>query len=293
MNRKPWTAAALTGAILLTLTACGTAAPEPASTTAEATISVPESIREKGVLDVATFYNYPPYTMVEDGEVTGIEPPLVEAIAERLGLEVRFHDMKFEAMIPSVVNGRNDLMIGMLADTAERREEVSFLDLTRSSLRAMVREGNPTDVDPNELCGVKVGESAGSYQEGVVKKLSAQCEADGKPPIELMVTPDPATNFLSLINGRIDVTLQNTLIAHYSAEQRPELETLDAPVEFDDAQVNGWIFAKDSDELIEAFVLAIEEMVDDGTWLDLLAEHGLEEDAILPPTVNTEPLGAE
>lgn len=57
---------------------------------APAQIVVPDEIKSKGAIDVSAFFNYPPYTVVNNGKLEGIEPTLVRAVAAKMGVEARF-----------------------------------------------------------------------------------------------------------------------------------------------------------------------------------------------------------
>ena len=124
-------------------------------------IALPDDIAKQGYLDVGSYFNYPPYTLPKGNELGGIEADLMRAVAKELGVEVRFHDLAFEAMIPSVVNGRSDVLIGPLADSEDRRKEVSFVDTLNTQMSMLVKNGNPKNVDPSDICGLTAGESAG------------------------------------------------------------------------------------------------------------------------------------
>jgi polar amino acid transport system substrate-binding protein len=257
-----------------------------------AQITLPQDVADQGYLDVGSYFNYPPYTIGGSGELQGIEADLMRAVGEELGLEVRFHDLAFEAMIPSVVNGRSDVLIGPLADNEERRKEVTFVDTLSTRLGMLVPEGNPGEVTTDDVCGLTAGESAGSHQESVLKKVQANCEAAGRPALNLLSFGEVSQPFLSVKNGRIDFTLQDPAVAAYTDEQDDELELVEGYLAEDEPVLQGWVVAKDNMVLAKAFVQAIDQLAEDGTWQSILEEGGLEDAIHLPPTINTEPVDA-
>lgn len=253
-------------------------------------IQLPDSIAEKGAIDVGAFFNYPPYTEAKDGGVEGVEADLVRAVGEELGVEVRFHDLAFEAMIPSVVNGRSDMLIGPFADTAERRKEVSFIDVSTSLMRALVPNGNPENIDTADLCGTDAGETSGTQQAVLMDKIAAHCKAEGKPEVNLLKFTEFGASFLAVANGRTDFTLQDPVLAARTDEQNPDLEMLETDVMLDQPQPQGWIIQKDDMELGNAIAQAIVNLNEDGTWGKITGEAGLRKLLIMPPTINTEPV---
>lgn len=252
-------------------------------------IALPDELKQRGVLNVATFYNYPPYTVVKDGQLTGIEADLVRAIAKELGVEAKFNDLAFEAMIPSVVNGRNDVMIGAVADTDERRQQVSFLDLFNSRMSVLVKAGNPAGIDPANLCGRTFVVATGStYQMGIVDKVSKQCVADGKPEIKQLQVADPGAVYLALGNSRGEFTVQDPAKAKSIADQDggKTMQVLDGHLPGDEGSRSGWVFAKGSDPLRAAFVQAIDRLIADGSWQQILDKAGLGSSALMPVEPN-------
>lgn len=256
-------------------------------------IALPQDIADQRYLDVGAYFNYPPYTLADGNDLGGIEAELMRAVGEELGVEVRFHDLAFEAMIPSVVNGRNDVLIGPLADNEDRRKEVTFVDTLSTRLGMLVQEGNPKGVDTSDVCGRTAGESAGSHQESILKKVQANCEKAGKPPLELLAFGEVSQPFLSVKNGRIDFTLQDPAVAAYTDQQDDELELVEGYLAEDEPVLQGWVVGKNNRELAEAFASAIEKLAEDGSWQEILEEGGLGDAIHLPPTINTEPVDAD
>ncbi len=56
------------------------------------------------------------------------------------------------------------------------------------------------------------------------------------------------------------------------------------------ARYTGWILAKDNRALQDQLIGVINELIDDGTWTELLAKWGVSEsDAVIPPLRNEQP----
>ncbi len=279
-------------AAALTLLLAGCSSPAPESSEAPegggSEIALPANIEEKGAIDVGVYFNYPPYTFEEDGELKGIEADLMRAVGEKLGVEVEFHDLAFEAMIPAVVNGRMDALIGPMGDTEERRKEVSFIDTLTAGFQAVVKKGNPSGFDIENPCGAKGGEVAASNNLEVMKLLSEECVKNGEAPISELSLPDAGNVFQAVISERTDFTLQVPALAQFMTETTPELELQGEPFPSPISDVQGWIVGKDNTELIDAIYTAINELIEDGTWTDIMEEAGQLEVALLPPLVNGE-----
>lgn len=277
-------------ALVLSASACGKASDESSGSqsASKTAIQVPATVKQKGALDVGAFVPYPPYSVMQGGQVQGTEADMIRAVAQKMGVQARIHTLSFEAMIPSVVNGRNDLLIGPFADTAEREKQVSFIDTSQIGMRALVLKGNPHHVDPLAPCGLTGGEVAGSNNLTVLKYLAKKCAQEGKPRLKVLTFNDPGDSFLSLINGRTDFSLQDAPVAVYTAQQNNKLEPLPAIVKQPGEAYQGWIVGKDNRQLQTALLQAINQLIQDGSWKKTMhaSDGGL---VLTPPLLNGKP----
>jgi polar amino acid transport system substrate-binding protein len=290
---KRKTVTLLTGAITVSLAlgvqACSAPGSTPVESVATSNIDVPAAIKAKGVLEVGSYFNYAPYTTGEqNGELQGIEADSIRAVAQKLGLKVHFTDLAFEAMIPSVINGRSDVLIGPLVDAEERRKQVSFIDLTTVQFSINTLSGNPKKIDPKNLCGTTAAQSAGSQQATKLKEISEQCKADGKPEIEVLTFTKPGTDFLTVTNGRADFTMHDPALATYTAAQNKTLEKIDGDIPTDQKQ--GWVVAKGNDQLARALAQAVIDLNHDGAWQKIMEPAGLSKAMVTPPTIDMKPV---
>lgn len=283
-------AAAVAAATLL-LTSCassGSAEESGAAGEGGSGIELPADIAEKGAIDVGVYFNYAPFTYEEGGKLEGIEADLARAVGEKLGVEMRFHDYGFEALVPSVINGRTDMLLGPMADTEERRKEVSFIDTLETKMQAVVKKGNPSGFDIADPCGAKGGEVAASNNLTTTQSLSDTCEENGEEPISLLSLQDAGGVFQAVISERTDFTLQEPALAKYMVETNPDLELQGDMIPAAEGEYQGWIFAKDDEELTNAVLDAIDLLIEDGTWQEIMDEAGIGEAAIMPPRMNGE-----
>ena len=84
--------------------------------------------RGNGTLVMATNANFPPYEMIENGGVVGIDPDIMRAVCDKLGMELKIDDMKFEEIIPAVQSGKADVGVAGMTVDEERLESVDFTE---------------------------------------------------------------------------------------------------------------------------------------------------------------------
>ena len=97
---------------------------------------MPAAIKSKGTLDVATEAQYAPNEfLAPDGHtIIGMDADLVTALAETMGLKVKFINANFEAIIPGLAGGRYDLGASSFTDTKEREKTVDFVDYFKAGI---------------------------------------------------------------------------------------------------------------------------------------------------------------
>ena len=90
---------------------------------------------QKARLTVGINAEYAPFEYYEDGELKGFDIDLMNCIGERIGYDIDYVDMPFDALIAAIMIGKVDCAISTLTITEERE---SVVDFTRPYLAANV-----------------------------------------------------------------------------------------------------------------------------------------------------------
>ncbi|MEB4614984.1 ABC transporter substrate-binding protein [Leucobacter sp. M11] len=290
---------AIAAAAILTLSACSNAPADPApsegtdtspSTTVgaieadpAAVALLPAAVKDSGTLIIGTDAAYPPNEYKDkDGKPIGWGVDLANAVSAKLGLETDWRVAKFENIIPSITGGKMQMGSSSFTDNLERQKAVDFVNFYDAGILWATAAGNT--VDPDNACGLKVAVQTGTVQdtEDVPAKSDA-CVAAGKEPIEKLKyeAQEEATN--AVVLGKADAMSADSPITLYAIAQLDgKLEV--AGKSFDTAPY-GFATEKDSD-MTKAIQAALQSMMDDGTYLDILSEWGVEDGAIDSATVN-------
>jgi polar amino acid transport system substrate-binding protein len=290
MRRKSLVAPlALAAAAVFVLTGCVNNETAPAqgggggdvSADEELTSLVPDDIASAGVLTIGVDASYAPNEFeADDGSVTGWDAELAEALAAKLGLKVEWEKLLFDAILPKVAGGTLDLGWSSFTDNAERQAQVDFVDYYNAGLQFAKAAGAD---DLTEFCGVTVAIQASTTSEQFLQAESDACEADGKEPVDMLKSDaqDEATN--NAVLGRADYLLGDSPIIQYGVAQSDGKLELSGDVF--DAAPYGVIMEKDG-ELVDAVQAAMQALMDDGTYLEILEEWGVEAGAVDEATVN-------
>ncbi|GIG29985.1 ABC transporter substrate-binding protein [Cellulomonas marina] len=246
---------------------------------------LPADVAEAGTLVVGTDASYAPAEYIdEDGTtVVGYDVDLITAVAARLGLEADVQPADFTGIIPAI-GSRYDVGMSSFTITAERLEQVNMISYFEAGEAYAVPAGNPDGVDPDNLCGLVVGVQTGTVEdEEMEATLIPECEAAGNPvePLRFEAQSDVTT---ALVGGRADVMWADSPIIAYAVEQTGgQLEQLgdvfaSAP--------QGVVVAKDDAELTEAVQAALQSLIDDGTYGEILAAWGNDAGAVETAELN-------
>ncbi|GII64191.1 hypothetical protein Skr01_42760 [Sphaerisporangium krabiense] len=246
---------------------------------------VPEALRKTGVLRVATSEGYPPMEMYKKGtqELTGVDPDLAAAIAEKLGLKVSVTNAAFDGLIPGLQGDRWDLVLSSLSDTEQRRAAVNFVDYFNAGGAIMVKKGNPEGIKTlDDLCGKAVVLAKGSSNLAIGEKQNEKC-AD---KMKITQSEDAPTGLLSIDSGRTVATIVDSPVAAMYVKETGKYEVLSEQY---DAGPWGIAIDKREEDLRDAVAKAMEELMADGGYKAVLDKYGVTANAVPEVLVNTKP----
>lgn len=251
---------------------------------------LPADVAESGVIVSSGAPGYAPfYLQADDGEtLVGSDPELLRAAADVLGVEVRFEPIGFDAQIPALQSQRTDMASGAFSITPDRLAAVDFVSYFAGGTSLVVPTGNPLDIGLDTMCGRKVAVQLGTvYADDYLPVFTAECEAAGEEPIDVSVFPTQPDATLALSTGRADASMSDYGPLTYVAERsNGRLEVLQ---ENYDPSTWGYGFPKGS-ALAPAVAAALNVLIADGTYGEILAKWGVSDGAVTTSEVVT---GAE
>ncbi|EJM01081.1 MULTISPECIES: ABC transporter substrate-binding protein [Pseudomonas] len=248
---------------------------------------LPASIKDKGEVVVAIMPNYPPMDFKDPATntLTGLDVDLGNALAERLGVKIKWQETGFEQMINALTTDRVDMVMSGMTDTAERQASVTFVDYFTSGPQFYTLQKNKDTNEIIDLCGKKVGTSRRTtFPAEIAEWSKANCEAAGKPAINVIGTEGSADARAQLRQSRIDAAMQGSETLPYLKTQEKDMyKTVGLPIS---KQFTGLGVSKKKPELSEAVKVAMQSMVDDGSYQAILKKWDLELGAIKTVTIN-------
>lgn len=253
---------------------------------AKARSLLPAETKEKGQLELVAPFTFPPYSyMNEDHKMAGSDYDIGNAVAKRLGLEPVWSRVEtFEALIPSVQNGRFDATLDAIADTPERRDEVTMIRYQQDTWALAVAAGNPEEVDPNDLCGHTTGGVPGSAEYLTAVDLAEQCEKSGSEPMKVLNYKTGDQPIQALISGQIEVypEFKNRILG--TMEQVPgQLEVLEPDEPIHEPTVLVALVNPEQPDLARAMEAALKSLEADGTTEQILKNNDMDPGSIIKP----------
>lgn len=98
--------------------------------------------RSNGTLVVATNAAFEPYEYVENGNIVGIDIDISQAIADKLGMELKIEEMEFDSIISAVSSGKAQIGVSGMTVTEERLQNINFtMPYTTAKQVIIVRNG--------------------------------------------------------------------------------------------------------------------------------------------------------
>ncbi|MTE23482.1 ABC transporter substrate-binding protein [Microbacterium sp. ZXX196] len=270
---------AVAAASALALAGCSSSDEEaaPASSIAvddDAAALVPEDVRDAGVVTVGTEAQYPPYEFVDpsDGEtITGLDIDLLEAATAKLGLDYELQNVAFDTLLPSLDSERYDLVVAGITDSVERQANYDFVDYFSADQAIIVPAGNPEGIsEMGDLCGLTVAVLVDTTQQALLEDANADaCAGD---EIDILTQQTDTEALTQVQGGRAAATLTQEAVGVYNAAQIQGGEAFsvanDGPIS---GEPLGFVFAKGDDELRDAFQAALQSLVEDGTYDEILS----------------------
>lgn len=248
---------------------------------------LPAEIQSRGYLRVASEIMYPPFeTFAEDNKtVVGIDADIAKAIGKQLGVELRFVSTSFDAIIPGLVAKRYDMAMSAMTDNTKRQKQVDFVDYFLAGGAIMARTADKDKyVKLVDLCGVSVGVTKGTTEVSDAKVQSAECEKAGKSPLDISIFARQAQMVLALQSRRVDAVMADAPNAAATADHSEGQLALTAPPY--EKAVFGIVFPKDSDQLLKAVQAALQEIMDNGSYVKILKKYGQGENTLTTATIN-------
>ncbi len=217
-------------------------------------------VQDEGKLVIGTEGTYPPFSFHDDkGELTGFDVEIAREITKRLGVEPEFLETQWDAIFAGLDSKRFDMIANQVGIREDRIAKYDFSEPYITSSAVLITNVSNKEVTKFEdIKGLKSGQSLTSNYAETARSYGAE-----------IVGVEGFNQAIELINSkRVDVTINDKLSFLDFKKHKP-----DAPVQIvataDDAAQSGLMFRKGNETLVTEVNKALNEMIEDGTYLKI------------------------
>ena len=211
---------------------------------------------DENVLVVATDATFPPFEYIDEAtkDIVGFDIDLMDAIAERAGLEINYQNVSWDPLLAGMADCQYDMAISAMTITADRAEAFSFSDpYINAGQIVVVGINNDTIGGPDDLVGATIGAQIGTTG-------AMEAEAIAESTVKVYDTYELA--FLDLANGQIDAVIADYPTAVAFVNQNAARLQVVGEVFTDESY--GIAFCKGNDTLIDQVNAALAELQAEG-----------------------------
>lgn len=232
-------------------------------------ISMNVRAQEKRTLTVGTNAEYAPFDYLdENGNITGFDIDLIEAIAKSQDIEIVWRDLPFDSLIGSMEAGDLDVIAAAIGPTSERKKSVDFSDVYYTGSQSIIcKKGNDIKTF-KDLAGLKV-----AVLEGSIADLIASGENQNYGIVEdaqVVRFKNASSAVMELLNGGVDATLIDSIMAENFCRQTEGLmQTVVKGTENDSV----FCVQKGNSEMLKIINAGLAEIRENGTYDEIYEKY--------------------
>ena len=171
-------------------------------------------VEEENKIIVGTSADFPPFEYIsEDGAFVGFDVEMVTKILEDAGYIVEFKDIAFDSLIPSLENGKIDVIVAGMTITEEREEQIDFSNPYFEADQSVLKKvgGNLNLNTSHDLQNYTVGAQTGTTGASWIEENLVDNGSMNVDDFKRYETYTLAV--LDLVNGNIDALVLDKPVA--------------------------------------------------------------------------------
>ncbi|WP_027722927.1 transporter substrate-binding domain-containing protein [Maridesulfovibrio zosterae] len=165
------------------------------------------------------FSTFKPWAMKDkDGQFIGFEIDVAKRLASEMGVEVRFIPTKWDGIIPALLTGKFDIIIGGMGITPQRNLKVNFSDPYEFTGMAIVANKavapDKSSLKEFNMASTKVSVRLGTTAEKAAKNFL--------PKADIRKFSDEAASIQELLNGKVACLIASNPLPANLVKKYPE-----------------------------------------------------------------------
>ena len=208
----------------------------------------------KETLVMATNAEFPPYEYHEGDKIVGIDAEIAQAIADKLGMELKIEDVAFDSIIPGVQAKKYDMGMAGMTVNDERLKSVDFSTSYAKGVQVVIVKNDSDIKTVDDVADKKIG-----IQTSTTGDIYA---TDDFGEENVTKFDNGAVAVQALLQGKVDCVIIDNEPAKSYVAANEGLKILDTEYVEEDYAI---CFNKNDTELQEKVNKALEELIADGT----------------------------
>ncbi len=232
-------------------------------------------------IKAGTYPSYPPLDMRDPttSTLTGFDIELGAALSKKMGKPFSWVETNYAELIAATKTGRVDIFFNGMFDTSEREKEIGFVDYLRSGSQFVALATSPNKT-PISMCGKRVGISRMTSAPAVLARWNASdCVKQGLPEAIYVPAENSIDARMQMKQGRVDAVMMDSLTVPYIVAQDKTLTMVGDPIEYTNMGIG---VAKGETALGKAVAVALQSLIDDGSYAALMTKWNLPTTSALP-----------
>lgn len=252
--------------LTLSLAACGGSGNNPGSTASKGGESstgdtVNLNLVKDGTLIMGTNAEFPPFESKEGDGFVGIDVELMQAIADKLGLEFQVEDMDFNSLTAAF--GKIDVIAAGFTVDPEREQTCDFTQSYFNASQTVIVTPDSTIATVEDLDGKKIGVQNGTTGYDTAKEVTDESNVTQYNNGSLAVE--------ALVSGKIDAVIIDKNPANaYKDQHGDKIKLVEGLFEEEEYAL---AVKKGNKELLDALNKALAELKADGTFDKIVEKY--------------------
>jgi ABC-type amino acid transport substrate-binding protein len=231
-----------------------------------------QRIQESGTIRVGLDPTYPPFELMEDGKLRGIDAEIAEAIGDDLDLQVSFSHFGYDGLYDALFTGQVDVLISAMVVLPEKTKDFAYTQPYFDAGQILVSRTENDYQSVSDIGQTAIAVELGS--EGHVIANQLQRNNAG-----LVVMPYRSSDeaLAAVVNSDADLAIVDSITGQLYLNAEPTLTTSRQPVS---SEPFALVVRRADDELLDQLVSTLEGLMDDGSVARIIGRWLQNEDTL-------------
>lgn len=224
---------------------------------------------EQQTIIIGTNAEYSPFEYLDDnGNITGFDYDLLEAIAKEENVKLVWKDMPFDSLMGSMEAGDVQVIAAGIGPTEDRKKSVDFSDVYYTGTQCIIsRKDNPIK-DFEEMSGKTVAVLEGAQSDMIASGETTDYGEVKDAKVKRFKNASSAV--MELKNGGADAVLIDNIMAEIYCKQNSDLQYESVPSTAEDTV---FCIEKGNTELVQIINDGLAKVKKSGEYDDLYQKY--------------------